>query len=238
MRSLRTPSPRTAVTVRALASALALATALAGSLAADPARAASPDGLASLERAEPCCQDPSSFRYEKLGAGATLDFTIDRRNPVFEFQAGRSRFRAFELPRDGGAYVLELRSFLEGPADPRRARVFYPVIAVLTDDFIVSRSTDLDHLRFELPVFERAAAPAYRLVVPLDAANPRERYLVVYTPAALLAPRPLAVTTPESAERAAREAYLGASAHGRFRITLRAARAPAEPGADAEAAAR
>jgi hypothetical protein len=32
--------------------------------------------------------------------------------------------------------------------------VFYPVVAVLTDDFLVSRSTELELLRFDLPTQE------------------------------------------------------------------------------------
>ena len=105
-----------------------------------------------------------------------------------------------------------MRSFLEGPPDPRARAVFYPVIAVLTDDFLVSRSTELELLRFDLPTQERTIAPAYRMSLGVDPEHSRERYLVVFTPAQLVAGgscrRP---ATPETAAEAARVAYLGAA---------------------------
>lgn len=186
------------------------------------ATAAAPrSDAALLESAKSCCEDPSRFAYAKLPSEGSLDFTIDRESPVFEFQSGRSFFRAFRLPVLGRPYTLELRSYVDDAKSTRDARVFYPVVAILTDDFLVSRATDLEFLRFDLPVFEQASEPAYRLTLPLDPANTRERYLVVFTPTPLLQPKPLEIATPEAASQAAREAYLGASAFGRFRVTLR-----------------
>lgn len=202
--------------------------------------AAAATDLAIVEAAAPCCTDPSRFAFRPLPERGDVDFTIDRGSPVFEFQSGKSFFQAFRLPAAGGPYTLELRSFLENPESPRTARVFFPVIAILTDDFLVSRATDLDALRFDLPMLERTSAPAYRVELPVDPANTRERYLVVFTPAQLLAARGVQVTTPASAAQAARSAYLGASAFGRFRITLRppadTAGEGAEPGAEPPAA--
>ena len=175
-----------------------------------------------------CCTDPAAFRYQLLPDGGSTDFVIDRDSPSFEFQSGRSAFQAFALPVTGRSYALELRSFVTGPADPRRARVFYPVIAILTDDFMVSRTTELAALRFDLPVLERSSAPAYRVSLPVGGSAQRERYLVVFTPHQLAVPRVLPpIADAESAAEAARVAYLGAAPYGRLRITLRAI----EPGA-------
>ena len=97
---------------------------------------------------------------------------------------------------------------------------------MLTDDFLVSRSTDLESLRFDLPLFEETTDPAYRVVLPIDPSNPHERYIVVFTPAHLSEGRTLPlVTGPESAADAAKIAYLGAAPYGRLRITLRAGEA-------------
>jgi hypothetical protein len=193
--------------------------ALAAFAPAVPARAASGDS-ALLASTKACCEDPSGFTYQPLPADGAVDFTIDRRSPLFEFQSGRSFFHAFRLPTSGKPYLVELRSFLDGRA-PRDARVFYPVVAILTDDFLVSRATDLDALRFDLPMLERTTAPAYRLQVPLDPSSRRERYLVVFTPAPLLEARPVDASTPGAAQQAARSAYLGASAFGRLSVTVR-----------------
>jgi hypothetical protein len=171
----------------------------------------------------PCCTDPSAFPYEPLPTEGSVDFVIDRHSPTFEFQSGPSRFRAFTLPQTDRGYLLEVRSFLDEPNDPRRARVFYPVIAILTDDFLVSRTSELESLSYDLPVLERSLAPAYRVTLPLGPGNGRERYVVVFTPAKLATLRALPpISTPESAAEAARVAYLGAVGFGHLRITLRA----------------
>src|SRR5512137_1455924 len=170
-----------------LAAGVAVVVAL---LAATPAGAAPPDA-ALLAQGTPCCDDPSRFGYDALPAEGSVDFTIDRGSPLFEFQSGRSFFRAFRLPTVGRPYTLELRSFLDAAESPRTARVFYPVVAILTDDFLVSRATDLDALRFDLPMLEQTTSPAYRLQLPLDPANTRERYVIVFTPHPLLESRAL-----------------------------------------------
>jgi hypothetical protein len=185
------------------------------------AATASPTDISLVEATVPCCADPSQFGWQALPAKGSIDFAIDRKSPLFEFQSGRSFFHAFRLPSSGGPYTLELRSFLKDAESPRSARVFFPVLAILTDDFLVSRATDLDSLRFDLPMLEQTIAPAYRVQLPMDPANTRERYLVVFTPTQLLSARGVQVTTPESAAQAARSAFLGASAFGRFRVTLR-----------------
>jgi hypothetical protein len=177
---------------------------------------------ASAAAPAPAVTDPAQFQYEPLPAEGVVRFAIDAKSPTFEFQSGVSAYRAFRLPADGGPYFLEVRSFLEGPADPARARVFYPVVAVLTDDFLVSRSTEAQLLRFDLPVLEGATAPAYRVTLGMDPAHTHERYLVVYTPAGLGAGRELPpISTPESAAEAARVAFLGAAPHGRLSISIR-----------------
>jgi hypothetical protein len=212
-------APRRACSTRALGLALAALAAVA--TAAPPAV---PDA------------DPARFRYEPLPADGAVDFVIDAKSPVFEFQSGPSAFRAFALPAQTRPYVVEVRSFLQGGPDPRRARVLYPVVAVLTDDFLVSRSTDLEFLRFDLPLFEQTTAPAYRVTLPVDPTGTRERYLIVFTPARLTAGRALPpITTPDSAAEAARAAFLGASPYGKLRITLHpggGSAAPVPPAAE------
>ena len=173
-----------------------------------------------------CCADPSKFHYEPLPAEGSVDLLISPSSPTFEFQSGPSAYRAFALPAATHPYLVEVRSFLAGGSDPERARVFYPVVAVLTDDFLVSRSTDLEALRFDLPLFEQTSTPAYRLVLAIDPGNARERYIVVFTPAHLGDGRALPpISSPETAAEAAKVAFLGASRYGRLRITLR----PGEP---------
>jgi hypothetical protein len=152
----------------------------------------------------------------------SVEFDINKQSPAFEFQSGLSHFQAFALPALSKPYVIEIRSFISGGPDPLRARVLYPVAAVLTDDYIVARAAGLEQLRPEIPIMEQASNPAYRLAIPFDPGSTREKYLVVFTPAHLLAEHALPpFNDPDSVAVAAREAFLGASPQGRLRITVR-----------------
>ncbi|HXQ63243.1 MAG TPA: hypothetical protein VN787_00185 [Steroidobacteraceae bacterium] len=227
MQYLPHPLPAAGGAPRAAAPAFARGLALAALLSAGPAvLAAGPSAPVT---------DPAHFHYQPLPAEGAVDFAIDAASPTFEFQSGPSAFQAFALPAQTRPYVVEVRSFLEGGPDPRRARVLYPVIAVLTDDFLVSRSTDLEFLRFDLPVLEHTTTPAYRVTLPVDPSATHERYIVVFTPARLAVGRALPpISSPDSAAEAARFAYLGASPYGKLRITLRPGEIHAAPPPAAE----
>ena len=200
-----------------LACAAGLAWSGAAAFASGPGTAGTPAAALAT-----CCADPAQFQYEPLPVAGAVNVLIDAQGPTFEFQSGRSFFHAFRLPAATRGYTLEVQSFLEPATDPRRSRVFYPVLALLTDDYLVARVTDLDSLSFDLPTLERTSAPAYRLSMPIDPGNAHERYVVVFTPAALLATRTLPpITTPESVAQAARIAFLGAAPTGRLRVTVR-----------------
>jgi len=183
-------------------------------------------GLAAAAPAAPptgsCCSEPSEFHFRPLPASGSIEFDIGRESPVFEFQSGVSHFQAFTLPPRSAPYVLEIESYIRGGPDPQRARVLYPLAAVLTDDFIVARAAGLEQLKATLPILEQTTSPAYRLTIPFDPAVGRERYLVVFTSAQLMAGRTLPpITDPESAAQTAHEAFLGAAPSGRLRITIR-----------------
>lgn len=165
--------------------------------------------------------DPAQFSYAPLPDGGSVDVRIAAGESTFEFKTGPSPFRAFRLPASDRAYVVEVRGEVENAGDARHSRVFYPIVALLTENYLVSRQTDLDALRFDLPFFESARVPAYRVSIAIDPAEAKERYLVVFTPAALLAPRPWpTAATPAEALKAVHERWLGASASGRLRITV------------------
>jgi Maltose operon periplasmic protein precursor (MalM) len=169
-----------------------------------------------------CCTDPDQFEYTVLPDHGSLDVEIGRAAPLFEFQDGLSAFRAFRLPVMTAPYLIEVRSFLRGGPDPTRAKVFYPVAALLTGDHLVTRTVGIETLSPELPILERTTEPAYRMTIGIDPARGGERYLVLYTPYAALGDRSAAlkVDSVEAAAEVARNAFLGASSEGRLRITV------------------
>ena len=170
--------------------------------------------------------EPADFQYEPLSDRSVVDFVIGGNSDTFEFQTGVSGFKAFALPNDGSRYLVDIQSFVDGGTDPAKSHVFYPLAALLLEDFLVSRTTELDSAHFELPLLEHAEAPAYRVTVLLDPSEVNERYLVIYT-----AP-PLSNQGQSKRQRHSRAAtdlaehgkadLLGASLYGRLRITMRA----------------
>lgn len=208
--------------MQSLSRALLVAAAVVTGLAAPPvAHAATPAAAAPYRGRTVCCTDPAAFAYVALPDHGSVEVDIGPTTPLFEFQSGVSAFRAFRLPVLSVPYLLEVRSRLRGGPDPLRARVFYPAAALLNGDYLVMRSVGVEELVADWPLFERAEYPAYRLAVGVDPAHGRERYLVVYTPLAVLGPRPVPAEA-ESADESARNAYLGASTEGHLTITITA----------------
>lgn len=187
--------------------------------------------FAAYDRAAPCCEDPAAFAYAELPQAGTLDFAIGTLSPSFEFQSGRSHFAAFRLPESAQPYRVRVRSLFDDPqAD--RASVFYPVLAMMDETFIVTRVSSLDNLRLEQALTEPGGEPGLAISAPFDPAHAKERYLIVFTPAVLLGAAPperrdgdvLTVATRLWLERRG-DAVVEPSPYGRLSISV----APIEP---------
>ena len=170
---------------------LVLAAALAGGCTASARPYPGPldARLVAYDRAQPCCEDPVAFDYADLPATGTLDVVIGTLSPSFEFQSGRSHFAAFRLPDAAQPYRVRVRSLFDDPAADR-ASVFYPVIAMMDETFIVTRVSSLENLRLEQALATPGGEPGLAVTVPFDPAQAPERYLVVFTPAVLLGAEP------------------------------------------------
>jgi hypothetical protein len=191
--------------------------------------------LALYAEATPCCDDPSGFPFKGLPPRGFADAIVDLTSPVFDFHSGMSPFVAFELPAQTAPYRIRVKSLFEAGAREDDATVFYPVIALLDETFIVTQMTGLDNLRLEpaLATVGGEAGLAVSLVI-----NPAElggKYLVVFTPAALLGARPDNrregdLLTPASLAWLERrgETAIPASPYGRLRITIASEMAVAE----------
>ena len=203
----------------------AAATVLIGSLLAATAVAAAPTTI-------PAATDPASFDYAPLPDDGAVDFRIDEQSPRFEFHSGSSGYRAFRLPAAARPYGIDVISYLEGGDTPDTARVFYPLVALLTDDFLVSRRTEIEELRFDAPFLMRSQMPAYRISIGVDPAQSPERYLVVFTPKATADDDDTAlISTPDEAAESLHRHPVGASTRGHLRLRIHPL--PAAPKDDA-----
>jgi hypothetical protein len=195
--------------------------------------------LAAYGRAEPCCTDPAKFGFVDLPAAGSVDVTIGPGSQLFDFQRGRSFLAAFRLPERSGPYRVRVKSLFEGPVGPE-GYVFYPSVALMDEWFIVSRVSGFENLRLDPGLAAPDGSAGLVVTIPLDSAQARERYLVVFTPAALLGATPEdrregdVLTAAAEAFMAQRgQAMVEPSPFGRLRVTV-----IPEVGAPAPAVAR
>ena len=215
---------------------LAVAAALA-SCATTPAQSYSPKPdarLALYARTKACCDDPSAFSYEPLPEQGFADTLISRASPVFDFQSGLSPFAAFKLPKVTTPYRLRVKSFFDVGRNGE-ASIFYPVIALLDETFIVLRMSGLDNLRLEPAIATAGGETGLAVTVPIEPATDEARYLIVFTPAAVLGAAPDDrregdLLTPASIAWLERrgDAAVAAAPYGRLQITI----APEPPAGD------
>lgn len=189
-----------------------------------PATAAS--RLATYDKATPCCDDPSAFRFTGLPKQGYADATVDASSPVFDFQSGLSPFVAYELPDTTTPYRVRVKSLFDRRGADK-AGVFYPVVALLDDAYIVVHMTGLEGLRLEPALATVGGESGLAVSLGVNPAQQEGKYLVVFTPAALLGKTPdedregdmLSLSSMAYLERRG-EAALPASPYGRIRITI------------------
>lgn len=172
--------------------ALVLVTTMLLAGCATTARAPYPATLdargAAFAKAVSCCTDPSGLNYVQLPSAGTLDVVIGRSSPAFDFQSGLSPYAAFRLPDGDKPFRVQVKSYFEGP-EPQGS-IFYPVLAMMDDLFIVTRISNLNNLQLDQGLTLPGDAPGLAVTAPFDPNLSKERYLVVFTPAALLGSPP------------------------------------------------
>jgi hypothetical protein len=216
-----------------LLAAIACAGCAAGPAPSYPATAEA--RLALYAETTPCCDDPSGFPFKALPPRGFTDAAVDKTSPVFDFHSGLSPFVAFELPRQTAPYRVRVKSVF----DEKRGGsggVFYPVVALLDETFIVVHMTGVDNLRLEPALATPGGTPGLSVSLAIDPAEQKGKYLVVFTPAVLLgAPPDLRregdlLTPPTLAWLERRgETAIPASPYGNIKITV----APDQPVATA-----
>ncbi len=182
--------------------------------------------LATYAQATACCGDPSGFPFGALPKQGHADATVDASSPVFDFQSGLSPFAAFELPKETAPYRIRVKSLFD-PGAGDRTGVFYPIIALLDDTFIVVHMTGFESLRLEPALATPGGESGLAVSIGIDPAEQKGKYLVVFTPAALLGRPPpddregdvLSLPSLAWMERRG-ESALPASPYGRLNITV------------------
>jgi maltose operon protein len=188
--------------------------------------------LAAYATSRACCDDPAAFTYTDLPEAGRMEFVIGEADPAFEFQSGVSYFAAFRLPDTGEAFRVQIKSYLDAGGAAEHA-VFYPVLAMMDDAFIVTRVSNLENLSLDTELATPGGRTGLAVTAPFDPNFSRERYLVVFTPAVLLGAPPaerregdvLTLPTLDWLQRNA-DGMLTPSPFGRLRITIAPASLP------------
>ena len=182
--------------------------------------------LASYDKATPCCDDPSGFRFGALPKQGYADAVVDSKSPVFDFQSGLSPFAAFELPDASSPYRVRVKSLFDRK-DGGKSGVFYPVVALLDDAFIVVHITGLESLRLEPALATAGGESGLAVSLGIDPAEQKGKYLVVFTPATILGRAPNSDREGDMVSLSAQaylerhgEASIPPSPYGRIRITI------------------
>jgi maltose operon substrate-binding protein precursor MalM len=209
-----------------------LATIAAAALAgcAAPTATSYPAGsdarLATYAKATPCCDDPSGFHFSALPKQGNADAVVDASSPVFDFQSGVSPFAAFLLPDAKSAYRVRVKSLFDPKAGDKSA-IFYPIVALMDDAFIVVHLTGLESLRLEPALATVGGEPGLAVSFAVDPLEQKGKYLVVFTPAALLGKPPpadregdmLSLSSLAWMERHG-ETAVPASPYGKIQVTV------------------
>jgi hypothetical protein len=184
-----------------------------------------------------CCTDPTEFQFLDATVPGQTVLDIGPSSRLFDFHSGRSFFAALRLPAASGSYRIRVKSLLHGKGED--TRVFYPVVVLLNDNFIVTRISAISHLRLEPALATPGGASGLALTIRVDPAVAQERYLVVFTPAILLGEPPadrregdvLTDTATDYFERKGDAAILPA-AFGLLQVSLVPDTGDAAPGGD------
>ena len=204
--------------------ALALSGCTASSESSYPA--ATPARLANYARATPCCDDPSGFEFVALPKQGRVDAVLDAKSPVFDFQSGVSPFVAFRLPDQASRYRVRVKSLID-PKAGDASEIFYPVIALLDETFIVVHMSGLESLRLEPSLATVDGKSGVAVSIGIDPADQKGKYLVVFTPAAMLGREPaedregdvLSLSALAWMERSG-ESAMPASPYGKLQVTI------------------
>ncbi|MFT3896137.1 MAG: hypothetical protein QM719_00290 [Thermomonas sp.] len=124
-----------------------------------------------LEKKSTCCESFRQFHYEKLPE-TKLKFRIDEKSPVFQFEADKSYFAAFEVP-DNGARAYLLQSYFG--SGWKSLKYFAPIVTFLDKDFNQTRKEFIEGW-FEDYTMMEGAHMAYSIRL-----NEGEKYIIIST---------------------------------------------------------
>ena len=131
-----------------------------------------------------CCESMSQFRYDPLAEGEGARFNLDASSTAFNFESGKSYFKAFRLPEKTLPYRIKITSFALGETI-NKAHIFYPQVALLDDRFAIVRQSAPGDFILSKAGFKEAASETWGVPVKIEGSvlvnNPDAKYVLVFT---------------------------------------------------------
>jgi len=147
--------------------------------------------ISQYQSAAICCTSMQEFEFEGIRIGDSRDLDLNENSPAYQFDTGKSYFKAFELPEWPSPYHLSIRSYMLGDHIDS-AYIFYPQIVTLNDDCELVRSTDPRVFQLKKAGFTETAKQTWGLMYKLEGQisfteeNKAEKYLIILTTDELL----------------------------------------------------
>jgi hypothetical protein len=138
----------------------------------------------SLRKTRSCCESITQFKYDQLTEADEVSFNLDASSDAFNFQSGKSYFRAFHLPEMPLPYRIRITSWALGE-HINKAHIFYPQVVLLDENFgIIWQSAPGDFLLGKAGVGE-TVSKTWGLPVKLEGSvlidNPSAKFVLLFT---------------------------------------------------------
>lgn len=147
------------------------------------------DASESLRKAVSCCDSIAQFSYTPLVEDGGVSFRLDASSDAFNFQSGKSYFRAFRLPEKALPYRIRVTSSALGE-HIRKAHIFFPHVALLDARFTTVWQSDAGDFTLSKAGTMEPAEESWGLPVRLEGTvlinDPDAKYVLVFTTQALM----------------------------------------------------
>jgi maltose operon protein len=148
----------------------------------------------NYQNAPVCCASVNEFHFERISPEEKTSFDLNENSPAYQFDSGKSYFKAFILPSAAGPYTITVQSYMFGESIDV-AYIFAPQIVTLNEAFEPVRRTDPAIFRLKKAGFAETAKQTWGLMYKLEGQvsfseeNRDEKYLIIFTTSELLKAR-------------------------------------------------
>lgn len=146
----------------------------------------SPTDSFDLFSSAPCCETLETINIDTIAKSATVNFSLSENSKKLKTGNNVSFYKAYEILNEGKVLDYNLKSFIKKDKITKERFALMPIVAILNEDFTVSRTSSLPYLRYNnWTVWGQQEH--FNLFIRVNKnERPKEKYLIVLTPESLL----------------------------------------------------